>query len=175
MGQYCFSGKTPKSARTDLTLYLPNDTQMQVVANVEFKEGTPRCNQHKKIRCPFTIRKDIKKLLKEIHGGHCLFGNWFHILESVDSRGIPQTFDALRDAILHPGPGLSKIRDEIRILICVCVLKQKWACLKEMCYSAQKNGKLELYLDDFFNGLKLTHTLNTITTLRKGGWEILEP
>lgn len=74
---YSFSGSTPMSAQTDLTVYQMMDDGNQV--NIEFKAHgiSVQAKNH------FNIRKDLEKLLREP-----AWGCWFHIFKAVDGPTI---------------------------------------------------------------------------------------
>jgi len=73
---YQFTGKSPLSAQTDLTIH--NEAGGRI-CNVEFKaEGvSPSAKEH------FPIYKDFEKLMREP-----LWGLWFHLLKGVNNSTI---------------------------------------------------------------------------------------
>ena len=79
---YQFSGKTPLSASSDLSLYSYEGDRFLKIANVEFKSHNPGKNG---------ILKDVQKIVRE---GIC--GNWFHTLKNIDSATLPSLFEKLR-------------------------------------------------------------------------------
>lgn len=74
--KYCFSGKTPRSASTDLSIY---DHAGKKLFNIEFKAGA-RSLDRGDVK---DITKDFKKLALED-----VDGIWFHTLENVDIRSV---------------------------------------------------------------------------------------
>ena len=76
---YIQSGSTPISARTDLALFLPNESYLERVVDIEFKAHNSE--QEK-------IDKDIEKLIREKR-----IGNWFHLLSATNSATITKLFE----------------------------------------------------------------------------------
>lgn len=153
---YQQTGKNPKSARSDISLYNYDGNIFVKVANVELKAKTPGEEQ---------IRKDIEKLLKEGETG-----NWFHTLFILDSTTLRKLFDKFRNSFkncsnyIHADKGVS-------ILFCFCVLEQKWVCIKHFHYDSS-NENLDTYIDNFFR-IEYNVKSRKIDVNDENDWEII--
>ena len=165
--KYVFSGKKPRSAASDLSLYVladgtdatEQDTSarpkaFRKVANVEFKAHNPPCEN---------IRKDIEKLVQER-----VAGNWFHTLGNIDSKTLTSLFEKM-------SVSLKKHRRDIReagvsIVFAFCVLEKKWACLKHFLFE-RPQGDLNAYVDEFFR-LEYAIESGKVTVENKRHWQV---
>lgn len=131
---YLIENPSETSASSDLNLYVVRNDIFQKVAGVEFKAHNP---------AEEIIRQDIQKLVKDK-----VTGNWFHILEDIDSDILNNIFtkltDSLRSKIDEPG------EEPISILFCFCVLERKWTCIKHFFYDRSR-GDFNMYVDNFFD------------------------
>jgi hypothetical protein len=131
---YLIENPSEANASSDLNLYVVKNDVFQKVAGVEFKAHNPAED---------IIRQDIQKLVKDK-----VTGNWFHILEDIDSDTLNNVFNKLTDSLK------SKIdesgEEPISILFCFCVLKRKWTCIKHFFYDRSR-GDFKMYVDSFFD------------------------
>lgn len=82
LGTYSFSGKYELSARVDLTIYDENKNR---VLNIELKSHNPQQKN---------ITKDFEKIVREGKPG-----NWFHTLENIDRKTIPELIAKFNKAL----------------------------------------------------------------------------
>ena len=152
---YSFSGKTERSAMTDLTIYKRIGERFIPQVNVEFKAHN--CTQS-------GINKDIEKLLRE----DIPFGNWFHIFENADSATIKelmQKFAVAIDKVIPTGI-ISK-----KILFTVVVKDKGWACTKM--FDCGDHMGLTICADKFFT--IVYHVEKGIIVVdNANGWEVIE-
>lgn len=80
---YVQSGRKPRSAWNDISLYENRNTQSRIV-NIELKAHNPKEED---------IRKDLEKLVRE-----GVDGVWFHTLRTVNKRTIESLFNKFRSA-----------------------------------------------------------------------------
>ncbi len=78
---HMISGKTPMSARFDMSLYEKMKDAFHRIANIEFKSRNAKVE---------SIYKDLHKLIKEEQTGA-----WFHVLKSCDSGTFKSLFQKL--------------------------------------------------------------------------------
>jgi hypothetical protein len=151
---YSQKGETPRSAASDLSLYVYKKNKFKKVVNVEFKAHNPS-KEH--------IKKDIEKLLREeIHG------NWFHTLKNVDSRTLPVLFDKIADSLKACRELVTN--RQTSIVFSFCVLDKKWACLNRFtCYSYIEN--FDKYVNEFFE-FEYTIKDKRVEVPKKGDWQI---
>ena len=132
--RYQFKGKKKAiSAQTDLTVY---DLERCRLCNVEFKAGG--ISARAKSKDP--IFKDVQKLMREP-----VWGLWFHLLESTESKTITELLKVIRE-------GICKVRSEFEckclaspgLTIHVCVLKQGFSLQKSVSLcEAERNLHLD--------------------------------
>lgn len=156
---YQQTGKTPKSARTDLSLYVfpEGKNNAQKVANVEFKAHNPERE---------FIRKDVEKIIKEGIGG-----NWVHTLKNVDSG----TFDPLFKKFIESfRQYVEEAKDGVSILFCFCILEKKWAFIKHFNHKGSKG--FEKYVEEFFNYNVSSAKRETVQEeMKKNDWVFINP
>lgn len=126
---YQFTGKTPVSAQTDLTLH---GLGVLGICNAEFKEGGISRSNTSKI---FSIYKDLQKLLREPR-----WGLWFHLLESVDNCTINKFLRVMVEQI-------SKVQNEFEgdidspgLTLHICVLRHRFSLQKDILFPIDCEG-----------------------------------
>jgi len=131
---YLIENPSEPSASSDLNLYEVRNGSFQKVAGVEFKAHNPAEGM---------IRQDIQKLVRDE-----ITGNWFHILEDINSDTLKDIFVKLTGSLRALSASLTD--DPISILFCFCVLARKWTCIKHFFYDKSR-GDFDLYVDSFFD------------------------
>lgn len=130
--KYTFSGQheRERSAQSDMSLYLPDDSGLTKIADVELKAGNPPDD---------TIAKDIEKLIREgIEPAEPRpLGNWFHLLAEADWSTFEVLFDKFR---LSFEKNAAFAKGRVSIVMCFCVLSRRsgrepWACLTYFDYT----------------------------------------
>ena len=101
---YVQKGKTPQSARCDVSLYESRDANRRMV-NIELKAHN--CTEE-------NIRKDLEKLLRE-----GIPGLWFHTLAAADMTTINSLFKKFRDAFLKEKKHLGESSQFIVFAFCI--------------------------------------------------------
>ena len=130
---YIQSGSTPISARTDLALFLSNESYLERVVDIEFKAHNPE--QEK-------IGKDIEKLIREQR-----IGNWFHLLSATNSATITKLFKKFIEAFITCN---HYVEHDIEIVFCICVLKKPQMYSRHFIYK-HSNDDFVTYVRDFFS------------------------
>ena len=105
---YVQSGKSPLSARVDISLYTDRDVLTRC-ANIELKAHNPPIEN---------FRKDLEKLHREN-----LTGVWFHTLKNTNSSTFPSIFRKIREAYRKLGSHLGETKPTI--LFGFCVLERR--------------------------------------------------
>ncbi len=82
---YLIENPSEMSATSDLNLYEVRNDTFKKVAGVEFKAHNPGAE---------IIRQDIQKLVRDK-----ITGNWFHILEDIDSATLQSIFGKLTSSL----------------------------------------------------------------------------
>jgi hypothetical protein len=157
--KYKFTGKTPLSAQTDLTIHSSDGSRL---VGVEFKAGgvSPKAKDRS------NVTKDIEKLIRE--PGH---GMWFHLLESTNNRTITDLFDIF-------GKDLAKLINKYGIAnnnkiltFHICVLKQGFSIHNEINIKAGESGDEQL--DSFFKvGYKVNRNKLLLGSLDLNNWAL---
>ena len=131
---YLIENPSEASASSELNLYVFRGDIFTKVAGVEFKAHNPGEE---------IIRQDIKKLV-----GEKITGNWFHILEDLDSENLNGLFTKFTSSLRSCAESLND--HHISILFCFCVLEKKWTCIKHFYYDKSR-GAFDMYVDSFFD------------------------
>ena len=131
---YLIENPSEITATSDLNLYEVRNDTFKKVAGIEFKAHNP----NKSI-----IWQDIRKLVRDN-----ITGNWFHILEDIDSATLKSIFSKLTGSLRSYADNLGE--NPISILFCFCVLARKWTCIKHFFYDKSR-GDFSLYVDNFFD------------------------
>ncbi len=117
-----------------MTLYTFEDGFVEQ-ARVEFKAKNPPQEY---------IAKDIEKLVREK-----TTGNWFHLLENIDSGTLGSIFDKLKIAFNGLNsrlPGNTQILFNKPILFFFVVIDKRWAIYKWF----NPSGNIKTYCNNFF-------------------------
>jgi hypothetical protein len=122
------------TATSDLNLYEVRNETFKKVAGIEFKAHNPGRD---------IIGQDIRKLIR----GN-ITGNWFHILEDINSETLQSIFSKLTSSLKSYSDSLGEA--PISILFCFCVLARKWTCIKHFFYDKSR-GDFRIYVDNFFD------------------------
>jgi hypothetical protein len=144
------------SASSDLNLFNFQGDAFHKVAGVEFKAHNPGEE---------IIRQDINKLLEEK-----VTGNWFHILEDIDSETLTSLFTKFTSSLRSCTENLND--DPISILFCFCVLEKRWTCIKHFYYD-ESRGEFDLYVNSFFD-LDFTVESDHIVVTKGLDWYIFQ-
>jgi hypothetical protein len=131
---YLIENPSEMTATSDLNLYEVRNDTFKKLAGIEFKAHSPG----KEI-----IRQDIRKLVRDN-----ITGNWFHILEDIDSETLKSIFSKLTAALKSYSDNLGE--NPISILFCFCILARKWTCIKHFFYDKSR-GDFSSYVDNFFD------------------------
>jgi hypothetical protein len=131
---YLIQNPSETTASSDLNLYVFRGDTFHKVAGVEFKAHNPGEE---------VIRQDIHKLV-----GEEVTGNWFHILEDINSETLNSLFTKFTNSLKGCAENLDDAH--ISILFCFCVLEKKWTCIKHFYYDKSR-GDFEMYVDSFFD------------------------
>jgi hypothetical protein len=130
--KYSFSGQheRERSAQSDMSLYLPVDSALTKIADVELKAGNPPDD---------AIVKDIEKLIREgIEPAEPRpLGNWFHLLAEADWSTFEVLFERFQRSFGSNGKFAT---GRVSIVMCFCVLgcrsgREPWACLTHFDYT----------------------------------------
>lgn len=161
---YQFTGKTPLSALSDLSVYTYNNNKFEKEANVEFKAHNPTIAN---------ISKDIEKMIRERKDG-----NWFHVLKNVDEKTLPSVFKKFVSSFeIHKGKGSKKF-----ILFCICILEKKFSIIKHFDYDPTFGKNISNIMEEFFclsktsdlNNIEDKSVLDQKDILKNNGWTIIE-
>ena len=128
---YQFTGDTPMSAQTDLTV---NEDQRERICNVEFKKGGIGLDAD-----PFPIYKDMQKLLREP-----IWGLWFHLLESVNNSTINNLLKVITTQIDQVQRDFNDIASE-GLTIHICVLKHGFSLERDIPFRV--NEPMDIHVD----------------------------
>jgi hypothetical protein len=131
---YLIENPSEMTATSDLNLYEVRNDNFKKLAGIEFKAHNPG----KEI-----IRQDLRKLVRDN-----ITGNWFHILEDIDSETLKSIFSKLTAALRSYSDNLGE--NPISILFCFCILARKWTCIKHFFYDKSR-GDFSSYVDNFFD------------------------
>ena len=153
---YTQKGDTPKSALSDLSLYIQSNEKFIKVLNVELKALNPDAE---------AFRKDIEKLMREN-----VPGNWFHTLKNIDSGTLPNIFKKIANSIKD----CKKNCDckNFSIIFSFCGLEQQWGCIKHFEHNPSL-GKFDEYVDNFF-ALEYSINNSRIDIHEEAGWKFIE-
>lgn len=138
-GKYMFSGVGSISARSDISLYYVESNSGNLIqqVNIELKAHNPEVK---------LIEKDIFKFITEKNLQPELEGNWFHLLENIDSNTILSLFSKFKQSCVQNALQCKSLS----ILFTFCVIDKHWACLKQFSWDISQ-GSFESYVNDFFN------------------------
>jgi len=146
---YRFSSGGERSAMSDLSLYDVSD--LKKVVNVEFKAHNPSKS---------AIHKDVVKLVKEAFprkngkkSPQVVIGNWYHLLDSVNSGTIPSilskfhsVFDSndngdetVMEKNVEKQNGAFERPEELYILFTICILDLKIAVERLFVYPEEES------------------------------------
>ncbi len=153
---YLIENPSEASASSDLNLYVVENDALKKVAGVEFKAHNP---------AEEIMSQDIQRLVTDK-----VTGNWFHILEDIDSDSLSNIFKKLTGALRRQADQLGK--EPISILFCFCVIERKWTCLKHFFYDRSR-GEFTMYVDNFFD-LDFTVESDHIVVSRGLDWYIFQ-
>ena len=147
---YQFSGSSPISAQTDLTLY---DFKGNSIVNVEFKAKgrTPSAKSKE------DIYKDLQKLLRESE-----LGLWYHLLESVNNSTIPDLLEVLTT---ETGRVLNNFKNDVVVkilIIHICVLRHRFSIHKKVLI----NRSDPEFLDELRNQLSISLKVSSSKLLK---------
>jgi hypothetical protein len=131
---YLIENPSEMTATSDLNLYEVRNDTFKKLAGIEFKAHNPGTE---------IIRQDIRKLVRDN-----ITGNWFHILEDIDSETLKSIFSKLTAALRSYSDNLGE--NPISILFCFCILARKWTCIKHFFYDKSR-GDFGTYVDNFFD------------------------
>ena len=131
---YLIENPSEMTASSDLNLYEVRNDTFKKVAGIEFKAHNPGKD---------IIWQDIRKLVRDN-----ITGNWFHILEDIDSKTLKSIFSKLTDSLRSYSDSLGE--NPISILFCFCILARKWTCIKHFFYDKSR-GDFITYVDNFFD------------------------
>ena len=131
---YLIENPSEMTATSDLNLYEVRNDAFKKLAGIEFKAHNPGTE---------IIRQDIRKLVRDN-----ITGNWFHILEDIDSETLKSIFSKLTAALRSYSDNLGE--NPISILFCFCILARKWTCIKHFFYDKSR-GDFSTYVDNFFD------------------------
>lgn len=101
---YIQSGKTPLSARIDITVYAQHDPTSRNL-NIELKVGNPPVE---------SFRKDFEKLIREK-----VNGLWFHTLVSASDRTWQGIFDKVRESFRLVDKHAVSVNHKLDFAFCV--------------------------------------------------------
>ena len=142
--------KEKRSALLDLTLWSYNKQTFERIVNIEFKAHNPS-KEH--------IIKDLEKLVKEN-----ILGNWFHLLQNIDSGTLKSLFQKLTE-------GFQEVLNEDRIslnnpiIFTFCVWEKRWACQKVLTPGED--------IEKFFT-LEYKISQGKVDVMNNCNWEIFE-
>jgi hypothetical protein len=131
---YLIENPSEMTATSDLNLYEVRNDTFKKVAGIEFKAHNPSRD---------ILWQDIRKLVR----GN-ITGNWFHILEDIDTQTLKSIFSKLTDSLRSNSDTTGE--EPISILFCFCVLTRKWTCIKHFFYDKSR-GDFSIYVDNFFD------------------------
>ena len=115
---YQFTGNTPISAQTDLSVYDMNGKSS--ICNIEFKaHGASKENP--------SIKKDVEKLLREPE-----WGLWFHIMEGVNNSTINKLMRVMASCINQVRDKHEKDIDTPGLTFHICVLRHGFSLHKDV-------------------------------------------
>ena len=161
---YRFTGKTPLSALSDLSIYRYIDNEFIKMANVELKAHNPATEN---------ISKDIEKIIREEKDG-----NWFHVLKNINKGTLPSVFEKFVSSFNdHKGKG-----DKKYILFCICVLENNFSIIKHFGYDPTFRINISNIMEEFFclsklndsNNIKDKNVLEQQVILKNNGWMIVK-
>ena len=153
---YLIENPSETSASSDLNLFNFKGDGFHKVAGVEFKAHNPGEE---------IIRQDINALVEEK-----VTGNWFHILEDIDSETLTSLFVKFTSSFRSCAENLNN--DSISILFCFCVLEKRWTCIKHFYYD-ESRGEFDMYVDSFFD-LECTIESDHIVVTKGIDWYIFQ-
>jgi hypothetical protein len=173
---YRVIGTTDTRARVDMSLYLPLDTKLTKVANIELKQGSAT---------QVAVTQDVEKLVREgSRDPHNLVhGNYFQLFEAADLKTVNALFGKLHEALEavyqnHSGIGRTSI------VVCLCVLApisskgcNPWSCIKHFDYRSSAAGIKQHAMKEFAlvgSGDKPATVEKLQTALTHAGWEMVE-
>jgi len=122
------TGTRTRSAMSDMSLYLPADSGLRKVVNVELKGRNP---------APDDVAWDVKKIVLERRDGTDVCGNWFGLLESAKWATFRSLFGKFRNAFsgLAEQGGVVDTTG-LSLVVCFCVLGRSaetgWACQRHL-------------------------------------------
>ena len=166
---YQFSGQTPLSAQTDLSVYEAGGDYP--ICNVEFKEGgwstkggeSNRSGVSNKSSV-FPIYKDVQKLLRERP-----WGLWFHLLESTNSDTICKFLGVIGKQVDRVQREFGQCAEAPGLTLHVCVLKHGFSLQKDVRLPIDAE-KLEDHLDVC---LRVSQTPPELREVKKlNGWKL---
>ena len=129
---YIQSGKTPLSARTDISLFRNPDPASKAV-NIELKAHNATAE---------SFRKDLEKLLREQ-----LDGLWFHTLENRNKGTLPRIYEKIQRAFSDLKPHIQgKHR---KILFAFCLLRTEELIFKIVTIDGSVDKNIELIQQTF--------------------------
>jgi len=161
---YQFTGKTPLSALSDLSIYRYKDNEFIKMANVELKAHNPATEN---------ISKDIEKIIREEKDG-----NWFHVLKNINKGTLPSVFEKFVSSFNdHKGKGNKKF-----ILFCICILENNFSIIKHFDYDPTFGINIFNIMEEFFclsklndsNNIKDKNVLEQQVILKNNGWMIVK-
>ena len=117
---YQFTGKTPLSAQTDLTVH---NEKGQRICNVEFKAKGVSLSAGKH----FPIYKDLQKLLREQ-----VWGLWFHLLQGVNNSTINNFLSVMAEQICKVQQEFLDDIESPGLTIHICVLQHGFSLQKDV-------------------------------------------
>ena len=153
---YLIENPRATSASSDLNLYVFRGEAFHKVVGVEFSAHNPREE---------IIRQDIHRLV-----GEKTTGNWFHILEDIESETFSSLFSKFTGSLRSCAEKLKE--DHVSILFCFCVLGKKWTCIKHFYYDKSR-GEFDMYVDNFFD-LECSVELDQIVVSKGLDWYIFQ-
>ena len=158
---YKFTGKKCLSAQTDLAVH--DASGRCRICNVEFKEGG--ISPSAKTKAP--ISKDVEKLLREPR-----WGLWFHLLERVNSKTIPNFLCVMEKQIKKVQNDCKFKKESVEkksqgLTLHVCVLQHGFSLQKDVTLPVSDDElKRELCVKLCVDSKKLTKVKNL------NGWEL---
>ena len=132
---YRFTGAGKRSALFDLCLY-EHDTEsndLKLVTACEFKHGGKGIN------------KDIQKLSSLTSNVGVIIGNWFQLINSIDSATIKSLFAKIAEALKQANPS-----DPSVIIFHFCIMGPQPTILEKVFDCSRTSLSFNSYVDDFF-------------------------
>lgn len=143
-----------RSALFDLCLY-EHDTisnNLKFVTACEFKHGVKG------------IKKDIQKLSSLTSRGAVTIGNWFQLIDSIDSASISSLFAKIADALKQAKPSNPNV-----MIFHFCIMGPQPTILEKVFDYSITSLPYDSFVEDFFR-FDYKVRSNKITLINANGW-----